>query len=115
MDSFKIPTPESMIQLGYDCGLTTVTQAYSCLMNHYDAFFLIEQINEQVSESHNSLVIAGLAEAKRQIKLIEMSIEDAAKLLNYTFKDDEHPDLETELGRQEFDFDPFEQFVVPEG
>lgn len=109
MSDFKIPTPESLLQLGHDCGLNTVHEAYSCMMNHYDAFFLIDKINEQVLEFHNSLVAAGLAESKQQIRLIEQTIESAARQLGYAFKD--YPacaELETQLEKEEFEFDPFE-------
>lgn len=106
MVDFKIPTPEALLQLGYDCGLNTVAEAYACMMNHYDAFFLIEDINRQVSDFHKSLVTSGLAWAK--INLLELSIADAAKKLNYTLKDQEHPDLEEQLEKEEFEFDPFD-------
>ena len=44
----KTLTPAEMLQIGFDCGLELVSEAYSQIMSHYDCFFSIENINEEV-------------------------------------------------------------------
>lgn len=87
----KALTIESMLQIGWDCGLTHIDEAYSQIMKHYDCFFLIDKLHEQIHDFAILLEEAGLVEDcpdqpdKKQLK--DMTIEEAAKQIGYTLVD----------------------------
>lgn len=39
-----------MLETGKECGLTTLQEAHACIMIHYDAYFSIENFNEEYNE-----------------------------------------------------------------
>lgn len=41
------PSVEEMLEVGEDCGLSTVAEAYDNYLAHYDMFFLIEDYTTQ--------------------------------------------------------------------
>ncbi len=40
-------TYEEMMAIGESCGLRTVSECYDNVMHHYDAFFEIDNLNEE--------------------------------------------------------------------
>ncbi len=40
-------TYEEMMAIGESCGLKTVGECYNNVMHHYDAFFIIDNLNEE--------------------------------------------------------------------
>ena len=111
--TYKVPTPSEMLQLGHSCGLNSVAEAYDMMMRHYDAFFIIDSINEQLAEFHANLVATSLATVRRQMVMAEMTIKDAAKLLGYELMDYDETmmsgvNLDAEDCGEIFEFNPFE-------
>lgn len=52
-------TPQQVLQMGYDCGLTHVDQVYSMILGHYDCFFRIQFLDHDINEFVRVLVDAG--------------------------------------------------------
>ena len=106
--SLQIPKPEQLLQLGYDCGLHLVEEAYSCMMCHYDAFFLITDLKNQLKEFHANLVAAGIATVANEsaVNFNDLTLEEAAKKINYAFT--ELPDLPPIPDSENFDFVSFD-------
>lgn len=83
-------TPAQMLQIGFDCGLTTVSEAYSQIMSHYDCFFLIEKINEQLQEFNERLEELGFLDCYMgKCKIKNLTILAAAESIGYVI--DETP------------------------
>lgn len=71
------PNIQQMIQIGKDCGLSTLDEAYSNYLNHYDMFFLIEKYNEQLRDFVVDLAIAGLlVEEDNKVMLVDKLLAD---------------------------------------
>lgn len=54
------PTVEQMISIGYGCGLGSVEEAYHQMMSHYDCFFYLGDIDNQMKLFHEDLIEAGI-------------------------------------------------------
>lgn len=106
--SLQTPKPERLLQLGYDCGLHLVEEAYSSMMYHYDAFFLITDLKNQLKEFHANLVAAGIATVANEsaVDFDDLTLEEAAKKINYAFT--ELPDLPPIPDSENFVFVSFE-------
>jgi len=72
------PSIEQMIQVGKDCGLSTLEEAYNNYMNHYDCFFLIEKFHEQLRVFAVDLALAGLLEEveDNKVNVIDKLLSD---------------------------------------
>lgn len=70
-----------MLEIGRECGLIYFEEAYHNYLNHYDCFFLIERLQEQMTEFKDELLKAQLLEADEEgtLYLKSMSIENAIK------------------------------------
>lgn len=55
-----VPNLRQMLDIGYGCGLQLVGEAYSNYMQHYDLFFFIANMKEQLDNLHLEMRIAGL-------------------------------------------------------
>jgi hypothetical protein len=88
-------TLEETIQIGYGCGLNTLEEAYNNIMNHYDCFFLIADINNQISNYIKLFEDAGyiitIADDIRRIK--DITLIEVAKDLGYELKEIDPADL----------------------
>lgn len=84
----KTLTPAEMLQIGFDCGLTTVEEAYSQIMSHYDCFFLIENINEQLQAFNERLGELGFLDCYAgKCKIKNLTILAAAEIIGYVIDD----------------------------
>lgn len=78
-------TAEQMLQAGYNCGLSDIKEAYSQIIRHYDVFFCIEKINEEMEAFHQTLHSKGLMRCYMgRYAVNEMTIEEGASLIGYT-------------------------------
>jgi len=68
------PSIEQMLEVGRDCGLHTVGQAYGNYLNHYQMFFSLENLEGQTRAFELQLQQAGLGD--------EQSIADALLKIN---------------------------------
>lgn len=75
----------TLLQVGYDCGLDTIGEAYSMVLSHYDAFFIIENIENELEELHQELKYLDILNA-------DINIIDAANKINYTLLELEIPE-----------------------
>lgn len=108
----KTITPAEMLQIGFDCGLTTVSEAYSAVMMHYDCFFLIEKITEQVQAFNEKLGELGLLDCYLgKCKFKAMSIEEAAAKIGYALNTEplELPPAEGEIEPELFSLADLEE------
>lgn len=87
--SFPTPSIEEMLQIGLNCGLSTVEEAYTNYLNHYDFFFFIPKLKEQSDKFTNELKAASLTRVfkdqvsgKDFLQIADESIADAANRLN---------------------------------
>ena len=80
-------TIEDTIQIGYDCGLTTLDEAYSQIMLHYDCLFLISDFANQKAAYDKLFIDAGFTMAdpdNEMIRIIKpLLIVDVAKQIGY--------------------------------
>lgn len=58
---------KQMLELGQECGLRTVGEAYSNVMNHWDAFFTYENQEEEIQKFREDLVESSLLKLKGQV------------------------------------------------
>ena len=81
------PSVIGMVQVGYDCGLSTLEEAYTQYMSHYDCFFLIDKFHEQNAEFSEQLKDLGFTEQVDGFtELIDMNLEACAKILGITLE-----------------------------
>lgn len=74
------PSIQQMLEIGQDCGLSSLDEAYGNYLNRYDMFFLISDFQNQMREFTEQLVILGLTEQyEGSLSLKEISIEEALK------------------------------------
>ena len=76
-----VPSIDEMLLIGHGCGLTTLDEAYSNYMNHYDMFFLVDEYATQYNVFLRDLAIRGYLEEVEvegisRAQLIEANIED---------------------------------------
>ena len=78
------PNILQMLEIGKDCGLDTVQEAYENYSNHYDMFFLISDIRNQTKVFHEELFEIGLLERKdgKMYSIPERSIDEAIEICN---------------------------------
>lgn len=83
----KPMTIEDTIQIGYDCGLTTLDEAYSQIMLHYDCFFLISDFAAQRATYDKLFFDAGFVEKDHEgSRIKDITLVDAAKQIGYEIK-----------------------------
>lgn len=72
------PDVRQMIEIGMDCGLQSVEEAYYNYMNHYDCFFLIKNYQQQYRDFLRDLGIADLQEETEvgKIRLVDKLLID---------------------------------------
>ena len=71
-------TIEMVLRIGADSGLHTVQEALDNVMHHYDAFFLIDNLPNEMRRLHDSMIEAGLAEGAHDgIVVKDMTIDEA--------------------------------------
>lgn len=77
---------KTMLDIGKVCGLNTVRECYENVMCHYDAFFLVDNINEETKIFENDLdkyeleLTDTIQEAYAKIEKVELDwneIEDS--------------------------------------
>jgi hypothetical protein len=79
-------TIEATIQIGYDCGLTWLEEAYANIISHYDCFFEIEYFQEQKAAYNKLFIDKGYVDSiKCSIK--PLLITDVAKDLGYELQE----------------------------
>jgi len=88
-----------ILQMGYVCGLNTLDDAYSNILRYYDLLFTEETFDEEYIELLEELAKEGFLQEADGIsnnakELIDISIEDAAKKIGYTFKEIDIPNDE---------------------
>ena|ERR1019366_4819350 len=72
------PNVVQMLEIGRDCGLSMLGEAYQNYMNHYDCFFLIEDYTNQYDKFVADLTVAGLVTYVDAFPhLLDMTIEQA--------------------------------------
>lgn len=76
-------TVEEMLQIGYDCGLNYIDEAYGQIMCHYDAFFSIANFAEERKAFEDKIEAAGLVHEDGQY-LKHLTISEAANQIGYT-------------------------------
>lgn len=94
-------TVEEMLQIGYDCGLEYVDEAYGQVMNHYDLFFTIDKPLE-ISIFQLLLREKGLLKISKNptftYEFHHMTIVNAAKMIGYELKEMEYDNVTGEIG-----------------
>jgi hypothetical protein len=76
-------TLEDMLQIGHDCGLTYIDEAYSQIMCHYDAFFRIDNLAQERKTFEDKLRAANLVDENSQY-LKYLTISEVANQIGYT-------------------------------
>ena len=100
-------TIETMLQIGYGCGLSSIDEAYSQVMQHYACFFPVDGFDPSLSTFNQLLIDAGLTYQKFDAdvpynRLKNISIVDAANQLGIILKEIELPP-DNSQGDQGFD------------
>jgi len=72
------PDVKQMLEIGKDCGLSTLAEAYGHYMCHYDLFFLISNYSEQYGVFRDNLIDLGFVDTAT-MELIDVSIDSALK------------------------------------
>lgn len=70
------PSVKQMLEIGSDCGLDSISEAYHNYVSHYGMFFCLEKLNEQMQVFNKELSNFGIDDTP------DMLIEDALRLLN---------------------------------
>ena len=74
-------TPMGMLELGKECGLKHLDEAYGNVMRHYDAFFIIK--STQMQDFQASVIGLGLTETVDGVcTLRDLTIEQAIDVIN---------------------------------
>lgn len=55
---------QQMLELGQECGLQYVSEAYSNVMNHWDMFFTYANVDAELDEFRKELIECGLLKPK---------------------------------------------------
>lgn len=82
---------KTMLVLGKECGLQTLSESYSNLMLHWDAFFSYANYDEEAREFHEAMKQAGLLEAHGEgdelyYVCATMTIDEALEALNESLR-----------------------------
>jgi len=91
-------TVEEMLQIGYDCGLNHIEEAYGQIMSHYDAFFYIPELDKQLESFKDKIIAAGLVDENKT--LLDLTIKEAAEKIKYSLTEvdwDALPKLDEEF------------------
>lgn len=81
---------KEMLELGKECGLKTVGEAYSNVMNHWDAFFTYANHEEEIHvfitelKEANLLVPEGMVHEDEYFSFGHTTIEEALQSINAT-------------------------------
>jgi hypothetical protein len=74
-----------MLEVGRECDLTLLCEAYDNYMNHYYCFFLISDLTAQRQDFFNELyalkLIKPVPDSETEFELLDISIADALRLL----------------------------------
>jgi 6-pyruvoyl-tetrahydropterin synthase len=84
MSDYKPLEPKDLVIIGHTMGLNTVEEAYYDILRHYDFFFIIDKIEEQLYEFNEKLLKAGfltLNDKKNEYLFITHTIKEAAVTL----------------------------------
>lgn len=79
-------TIEATIQIGYDCGLTWLEEAYFNIIRHYDCFFEIKYFQEQKAAYNKLFVDKGYVDPIECV-IKPLLITDVAKDLGYELQE----------------------------
>lgn len=74
------PSIRGMLELGKNCGLSMLEEAYKNYMLHYDCFFLIANYEEQYNKFKKDIDMQGWIDLNGY--LIKTTIEDCLKQLD---------------------------------
>jgi len=81
-------TIEQTIQIAHDCGLNWLDEAYDNVMRHYDCFFEIARLNEQIAAYDKLFIDRRYTIAKGDHSIIRpLLIVEVAQDLGYTFQE----------------------------
>lgn len=59
MSDYTPLEPKDLVIMGHTMGLNTVEEAYCDILRHYDFFFIIDKMKEQLDEFHQKLFKVG--------------------------------------------------------
>lgn len=89
------PSVAQMLQVGYSCGLSTLDEAYSQYMSHYECFFLIDKYQEQYAVFVQELKDLGFTEQIDGVnELLSLSIDACAKIMGIPLIDYPEPECQ---------------------
>lgn len=73
------PNIRQMLEIGKDLGLTTLDEAHSNYMRHYDCFFLISDFQEQNNKFVIDIITLGWLDETKYLK--DLTIEECLEQL----------------------------------
>jgi hypothetical protein len=92
-------TVQKMLQVGYDCDLVHIEEAYSMITSHYDVFFLIENLQQELQEFFELLKNADLlTDTGHGYEFKDLTLIEAAEIIGYKLTKFELPLFEGNNG-----------------